>query len=505
MSDNEFKGFDPEFPLQNNPPREDAPPEPLVTPESAQEEPSEAWHMPPFSDTPPESKPIENYPAPPTRQQQPVQQPIFGMPQQLPQPVYAPPGQPQPAPPAALPKPKKQNAGLKLLCVFLAICLCVCSVVAGVAILSGNKEEMPAGDPNAPMVSANETPVAQPPTANAGELLSPEQVAAKIRPSVVGIVVYASGSANRVAGEGSGIIMDADKTGTYTYVVTCAHVISDSGVKIFVQLESGKQYEAKVVGLDRRTDLGVLRIQATGLPKAEFGQSGKLTVGSPVYAVGNPGGMKYFGSFTNGIVSAIGRDVTSESSYTMECVQHNAAISPGNSGGALVNGYGQVVGINSMKIMGGEYEGMGFAIPMDIALGIINKLVAKGYVPDRPKLGIGYYSVSTSASYSMVVQANNLPAGSLIIGNISPESSLAKTEAKQFDMIIAVNGKNMDEADLLLDIIEQGKVGDVLTLTLCRVSADYEISKFDIKATLIEDKGDTVVESTGPDVLDPFS
>lgn len=435
----------------------------------------------------------------------PYQQPII--------PPYQPPlsSQPYQTPYAGQQTATKKSsfAGLKILCVILAVCLCLSVFVTVFALTrdSSPSDESATGDPNAPAMQQQNTPSndTQSEIPADGTVLTTEQVAAKVRPSVVGIVVY--DSRNQVAGEGSGIIMDEDKTGTYTYIITCAHVISDRSAKTFVQLENGKQYEAQYVGADKRTDLGVLRIKEKGLPKAGFGKSGALAVGSTVYAVGNPGGVEFFGSFTQGVVSAIGRDVSSSSGYTMECIQHDAAISPGNSGGALVNAYGQVIGINSMKIMGDQYEGMGFAIPMDNAVGIINKLIAKGYVPDRPKLGITYTAVSASAQYSMVVQANKLPAGSLIIYEISAESSLAGTKAQAYDMIIAVNGKDMDKADVLLELIEDGKVGDELTLTLCRVNSDYEISKFDVKIKLIEDKGDAAQESestTKPDVLNPY-
>jgi len=415
--------------------------------------------------------------------------------------------------PQTLPQPprrKKGKGGMKALVALVAVCLVVCIAAATVFVprLMRQEGENPPTDINAPTLSLKDPPPAEKPqSVTPGAALSAEEVAEIIRPAIVGVVVYSRRGNSQIAGEGSGIIMDEDKTGTYTYIITCAHVISGSGVKVFAQLENGKQYEAEIIGADTRTDLGVLRIKEKGLPKAEFGNSDALKVGSTVYAVGNPGGVKYFGSFTNGIVSAISRNVSSENGYPMECVQHNAAINPGNSGGALVNAYGQVVGINSMKIMGEgfEYEGMGFAIPITPARDIINKLVANGYVPDRPILGITYYPVSASPQYSVVVQANKLPAGALIINDINPLSSLAGTEARRYDMIIAVDGKNMDTPDVLLKKIETGKVGDTMTLTLCRVNTNYEINKFEVKAKLIEDKGGSEPQQTEPEVMNPFS
>lgn len=315
-------------------------------------------------------------------------------------------------------------------------------------------------------------------------------VAEKVRPSVVGVMVYSEG---QLAGEGSGILWGEDSSGTYTYVATCAHVINEKNVSYGVLLLDGKTYEAEMVATDTRTDIGVLKIKATGLPLAEIGDSSSLKVGEPIYAIGNPGGAEYFGSITDGIVSAIDRSVSA--TYTMTCIQHNAAINPGNSGGALVNTAGQIVGINSSKIASTEYEGMGFAVPTSIAQTVVEALIKHGYVPNRPKLGIQYSEVSAYQLYSMVVSIKGLPQGSLVIAGISQDSSLSGTEAEVGDLIIAVNGKDMDDSSVLLDLIDTGAVGDKLTLTLCRIEQrTYKTKTFDVTITLVEDKGDTQEE-----------
>jgi serine protease Do len=223
--------------------------------------------------------------------------------------------------------------------------------------------------------------------------------------------------------------------------------------------------------------------------------SGSLRVGEPVYAIGNPGGSEYFGSLTDGIVSAIDRSVTA--TYKMTCIQHNAAINPGNSGGALVNTAGQIVGINSSKIASTDYEGMGFAVPTVIAKPIAEALVQHGYVPNRPKLGIEYAPVSAYQLYSMVVSIKGLPQGSLVIAGISTDSSLKNTEAEVGDLIIGVNGKDMNDSSVLLDLIETGSVGDTLTLKLCRIdNRTYKTKTFDVTITLVEDKGTSKEEET---------
>ena len=269
-----------------------------------------------------------------------------------------------------------------------------------------------------------------------------------------------------------------------------------------IQLEDGTRYDAVISGYDARTDIGVLKIEAKGLKAAEFGDSDSLKVGSTVYAIGNPGGSALFGTFTDGKVSAIGRNITSSIGYDMVCIQHNAAISPGNSGGALVNEYGQVIGINSAKIAATEYEGISFAIPITQAKEIIDKVIAYGYVPGRAKLGISYVANDSSAIsgiYGMAVQMMNLPSGSLVIYSIDKNSALSGTEAQPGDMIISVNGKDLDKPDVLLEIIEDSSVGDVLTLKLFRITTSggrYQTKELTVKAKLVEENNTKVEETT---------
>lgn len=412
----------------------------------------------------------------------------------------------QPQAPVQKPAVKK---GIKIFAVLIALVV-VFSLGAGVATIvkfSNNKYDNKVNEEvinnGAPDVNINDSPVS-PTNINVEGALTTSQVAAKVKSSIVGVVVYANNNSNATAGEGTGVIMGEDDTHTYTYIITCAHVISDAGIKARIQTEDGTTYDAEIVGFDTRTDLGVLRIKASGLKAAEFGNSDSLNVGDPVYAVGNPGGIEFFGSFTGGFVSAIDRPVSSEIGYTMKCIQHDAAINPGNSGGALVNAYGQVIGINSQKIAATEYEGMGFAIPITSAKDIIEALIAYSYVPDRPMLGITYYPVSASQQYSMIAQIKGLPAGTLIINEISAESSLANTEARQYDMIIAVDGEPLTTADVLLEKIDNGKVGDTFTLTLCRVNSNYTIEEFKVEASLVEDKGGSEPVTTTVQYLDPF-
>ena len=416
---------------------------------------------------------------------------------------------PAPAQVVAPPEKKKSFRGLKIFDAIVSVLLVFSILFSGALVLkyingpsvNNNPSEtvQPStteSNPDSPDLNIASTPAA------VDGALTTADIAEKVKPSIVGIVCYTNSSGSS-AGEGTGVIMGENDAHTETYIVTCAHVISDPGIKVKVQTEDGTTYDATIVGFDSRTDLGVVKIKATGLPAAEFGNSDNLRVGDSVFAIGNPGGVEFFGSFTGGYVSAINRPVSSEIGYTMKCIQHDAAINPGNSGGALVNVYGQVIGINSQKIAATEFEGMGFAIPITSAKPIIDNLTKVGYVPNRPKLGITYYPVSSSTQYSMIAQIQGLPAGALIIDEIDDESSLANTEARRYDMIIAVDGKKLTTADVLLERIDQGKVGDTMTLTLCRVNSNYTVTKFDITITLVEDKNDSNAP-TEPDYVDPF-
>jgi len=257
-----------------------------------------------------------------------------------------------------------------------------------------------------------------------------------------------------------------------------------------VLLDDGRELDAWIVGSDTRTDLAVVKITADGLVPASFGDSDILQVGERAVAIGNAAG-QLSGTVTQGIISGLNREISMQagnSVVTMNLIQTSAAINPGNSGGALVNRFGQVIGINSSKIAEG-YEGIGFAIPINSAKEIVDKLIANGYVPGRPKLGVTYYAASQQSSYRMIVQLTDLPAGTLVIKSIGSDSDLVNTDAKAGDMIIAVNGKNLDNSNTLLELIEESKVGDTLTLTLCRIDNNYKTSKFDVKVKLVEDKG----------------
>jgi serine protease Do len=328
--------------------------------------------------------------------------------------------------------------------------------------------------------------------------LTPAQVAAKVRPSIVSVITTdtvnydSSGSA-----EGSGIILDSDG-----YIVTNSHVIGDSKkYQVSVITSDGTTYDAKVIGYDTRSDLAVLKIDAKGLPECELGDSSQLVLGDYVIAIGNPGGTQFAGSITNGIVSGIDRiiDTTdTESTSAMRYIQTNAAINPGNSGGALVNMYGQVIGINTSKISADGYEGMGFAIPSNTVAEVVQDLVDYGYVQGRVKLGI------TCVTISSAYESQGIPAG-LQIYSIDSESDL-NGKAQVYDIITHCDGKRITSLSQLQDIIFEKKPGDTVKLTLYRpATAKAASSSYDVTITLLEDTGEDDDDNDNNSSSDQFN
>ena len=311
---------------------------------------------------------------------------------------------------------------------------------------------------------------------NTGGRMTTEQVSAKVRPSVVGVVSYAQLETMDEASQGSGIIMSSDG-----YLITNAHVVDSTATLIKVILYNGEEYKARIVGLDKRTDLAVLKIDASNLVFATFGNSDQLQVGETVLAIGNPGGMELAGSVTMGIVSAVNRSVVSETGYTMKTVQTDAAINPGNSGGALVNLYGQVIGINSLKIAATEYEGIGFAIPINDAKPIIDQLIEYGRVPNRVKLGVSLQEIG-----SVAAKTYNVPEG-LLIAQISAESNLAKKGVVSGDIITAVNGTSTKTISDLMGILGKQKPGDTATVTVYRRAQNNQGKTMEVTIVLQAD------------------
>ena len=301
----------------------------------------------------------------------------------------------------------------------------------------------------------------------------------KASPSVVCITAYPSGSDYTVnhSGEGSGIIISDDG-----YIATNSHVVNDNtGTGVVITLSGGEQYLGTIIGIDKKTDIAVIKISAENLSSADFANSDTLFVGQDVYAIGNPGGSAFSNSLTKGTVSAVNR-ILSTNGY-VKYIQTDAAINPGNSGGALVNDAGQVIGMNTSKLVATDYEGMGFSIPSNKVVEIVNKLIKYGYVNDRGTIGIEGTTCNLYQS-----RKNNVPQG-MVITKINSYSPLSNTQAKEKDIITEVNGVTVKSSYEFIDQLSKYKPGDKVTLKLFRAAATMaDISySFEVQVELIDD------------------
>lgn len=313
----------------------------------------------------------------------------------------------------------------------------------------------------------------------------------KVSPSVVGV----SCLLNNGTATGTGIILSSDG-----YIVTNAHVISGAKAisvvlpEDYYKDESSENsdssssndeqytYEATLIGSDTQTDIAVLKIEKTGLTTAEIGKSSDIVVGEAAIVIGNPLGFDLSGTVTSGIISATDRKLTIEEK-TMNLIQTDASINSGNSGGPLINAYGQVIGITSAKVSSTYGEGLGFAIPVDEALPIIKDLMEYGYVTGRPTLGISGEDVT-----EIYAQFYNIPQG-FIIRSVEDDSAAQKAGLKVGDVVIGINGELIESISEFNDIKSKFSAGDTITVSVYR---DGEIS--DKEVTLGEDR--SAIESS---------
>ena len=261
------------------------------------------------------------------------------------------------------------------------------------------------------------------------------------------------------------------------YIITNAHVI-DGAMGLKVVLFDGTEYAAQIVGSDTQTDLAVIKVEATGLTPAEFGNSDQLEVGEQLIAVGNPTGLELGSTLTVGYVSALNRQIDSTSG--LNYIQTDAAINPGNSGGALANEYGQVIGINSAKISGSDYEGLGFAISINDAQPIIDDLINYGYVKGRVRLGIGVYEMD-----AFMAQLNNTPQG-LVVASIDAGTPAASSGLVPGDIITAIDGQDITLFDDIASMLEGKKPGDTVVLSVFRRTQGFPDKELTIEVELIE-------------------
>lgn len=297
-------------------------------------------------------------------------------------------------------------------------------------------------------------------------------IAENVGPSIVGVKVnYVSqnmfGSLSEADEEGSGIIYKEDG-----YIITNYHVIesaiNNSTAKVVVTFaNSEEEVDAKIIGGDKTTDLAVIKIEKTGLTAAKIGKSSDLKVGELAVAIGNPLGQEFAGSVTVGYVSALNRKITTDG-RTYKLIQTDAAINPGNSGGALVNSKGEVIGINTVKIGATEVEGLGFAIPTDAAITIIDELMSKGQI-ERPLIGISGIDLDSTTA-----KRNNLQEG-IYIAQVASNSPASQAGLQKGDIIIGVDDKEIKTMEQLNEYKNTKKIGDKIKLKIVRASKEQEV------------------------------
>ena len=293
---------------------------------------------------------------------------------------------------------------------------------------------------------------------NGGEM-SLSDVAASMADSVVGIVTTLQGGQST----GSGFVYSEDGL-----IITNYHVI-ENGTAVQVVMDDGTTYDATVVGGDEQSDLAVLKIDAQGLSPVTINSADTPAVGETVLAIGNPLGLELQGSVSAGIISAVDRQIT-VNGRTMNLLQTDASISPGNSGGPLVNSRGEVIGINSAKISSDLAEGLGFAIPMTTAMPIISDLIEYGYVTGRPVIGVSVSDVSAE-----MVLFYRMPQG-VYVQAVTPGSSAETAGIEVGDIITAADGQAITSTTELDNIKDQHSPGDEIVLTIYRSGRTTDVT-----------------------------
>ena len=322
-------------------------------------------------------------------------------------------------------------------------------------------------------------------------------IAEKVGPSVVGISVKSTTSndfwlfsPSQSEEQGSGIIIRSDG-----YIMTNNHVIEKAlsgstnnlvqNAKIQVILPSNpdKPYDATVVGRDTKTDLAVLKIDASSLPAVEFGNSDEVKVGELAVAIGNPGGLEYMGSVTVGVISGLNRKIPITDDKELKLIQTDASINPGNSGGALVNAEGKLIGVNTAKIGGFDYEGLGFAIPVNKAKEITDSLIEFKYVRGRPSLGI---QVNTGFTKE-VADRFGIPEG-ILVYKVEIFSAAYKAGIQKDDVITEFNGVRVKTYEELEEQKNKYKPEDMVKVKIYRYQEEGKGEELTLSVVLDEQK-----------------
>jgi len=376
-----------------------------------------------------------------------------------------------PSPPRVKPPRKKKSSAFTAMLVVVGM-LCVGLIAGSVAYVIGYNSAGGNGGlvlNSTPDADTSEAAGASSVPASGGghkvdlkptddsKVLTIPQIYKKLGPSVVSILVD--------NGSGSGVIMSSDG-----YIITNDHVVRGSR-SISVRFTDGTEADATLIGTDSLTDIAVIKAARTGLPAAQFGDSSKLEVGEAVVAIGNPYGLELSNTVTSGIVSGIRTNIMI-TDKVMTLIQHTASINMGNSGGPLINPYGQVIGINSAKIIGSssEAEGLGFAIPTAVLKPVVDDLIQYGVVKNRPMLGISGIMLSKQDAEFL-----NFPVG-LYVQSVNPNSDAHKQGLRVRDIITKINGKTFSSFAEFNAEKEKYKIGDSIKLTVWRNGQTFDLT-----------------------------
>lgn len=315
---------------------------------------------------------------------------------------------------------------------------------------------------NAASIPNLASPAAQDNTPSAARNTYVVQAVKNVGPAVVGITnkAYMRDFYNQKIlverGVGSGVIFSSDG-----YIVTNYHVV-EGAHNLTVSFMDGQTLDGKLVGSDPATDLAVVKVDATNLPVAPFGDSDSLLVGEPAIAIGNPLGLEFRGTVTVGVISALNRTIEI-GDRKFRLIQTDASINPGNSGGALVNADGYVVGINSVKIAATGIQGMGFAIPINSVRPILQSLVEKGKV-SRAYLGVGILDSKSAARYGYFLDSDQ----GVYVARVERDAPAFKANIREGDIILKVNGAEVNSVADLRTALDNIPVGSQVDLLISR-------------------------------------
>ena len=385
--------------------------------------------------------------------------------------------QPQPSAPVPEQKKKSGKAG-KIVALLLA-----CALVGGgsgfgaAALMQKNAAAQPqsttqtSSDASVMLEAKRQAAALQVASVDTGKVLTPSEVYAQNVNSTVGITTSITtnyfGYQTTSAAAGSGFILTQDG-----YILTNYHVVEGSN-SIKVTTYDGTSYDAQLIGYDESNDIAVLKIDASDLTPVVLGDSDTLNVGDSVVAIGNPLGELTF-SLTTGVVSALDRPVTLSTGTTMNLIQTDCAINSGNSGGALFNLYGEVIGITNAKYSSSSssstasIDNIGFAIPINHVLSIVKSIIEKGYI-SKPYVGVSVSDVNQQT------QLYGIPAGAAVQA-VSDGSPAAEAGLQAGDVITSVNGTEITGSSDLVSLVSEAAIGDMLTMTVYRQGSTMELT-----------------------------